>query len=146
VYHGIDLHEVPDPVQQLPNEGLPARGTNVSLQDHCEPPPDAAAKGGSAFRGGTQFPSSPHAAEGAAYWAKEGGYVVEIEGAPWWDANALLDGKIPTPTGFRGLLMIGEGERVIWGEVTPDGIKRIGVVKSSMIGDRLWVQWIWERR
>jgi hypothetical protein len=131
-YHGTDT-----PPSVALSEGFPGRGTDLSLHGHAE------AKGNSAFRGTTEFPSGPNpdAPSGAAYWAGEGGWVYEIRNVPTWDVNALLEGRVKTPEGFRGNLMVGEGESAIPARVTPDKIVRYGQVVESR--GRLYVKdWI----
>jgi hypothetical protein len=95
----------------------------------------------SAFRGATALLSDPELGQGAAYWADEGGYVVEVRGAPWWDVNALLENKIPTPGGMRGPLMHGENELALAARVTPTHIVRVGRV-VRLPSNRLVVEWI----
>jgi hypothetical protein len=67
--------------------------------------------------------------------------VVEVNGAPWWDVNMLLEYKIPTLGGLRSPLMHGENELALAGRIPPENIKRIGRV-IRLPSNRLTVQWI----
>ena len=116
-------------------EGLPARGTNWSLLEHSEQ------RGNSAFRGTTQVASNPSTEGGAAYWAGEGGLVFDVRDVPLWDINSLLEGRVPTPGGFRGNLMYGENEMATLSRIPPERIYRYGVVIESR-GRLLVGEWI----
>lgn len=117
--------------------GLPARGNDWRLRDHVE-----ASGPTSAFRGVTDVVSEPVSGNGAAYWAGCGGWVYEIRGVPSWEVNATLEGRIPTPTGFRGNLMTAEQEIAIPAAVPPERIKAYGLVEEDGSG-RLFVRrWI----
>jgi hypothetical protein len=94
----------------------------------------------SAFRGTSSVPSDPANESGAAYFAGEGGYVYEIRRVPTWDVNKALQGRVGQTGSIRGNLMHGEGEYAIPARVTPDKIKRWGVVKSNSRG-QLYVEW-----
>ena len=108
--------------------GLPQRGENINIQRHAEGGKD------SAFRGVTRVISDPTTNNGAAYWADVGGYVYEIVGVPTWDVNKPLQGRIPTPGGFRDHLMVAENEFIIPAYIKPKYIKRWGVVDRDVNG------------
>lgn len=88
-------------------DGLPARGTDVGLENQVVQGANRA------FRGTTATPMTPTGEAGAAHWAGEGGWVYQIDGVPTWDVNALLEGQRVTPGGFAGNLMAGELEGAI---------------------------------
>jgi hypothetical protein len=118
-------------------KGLPERGTNWDLQNHVEGGPD------SALRGGTVLAFDPVTGQGAAAWAGEGNWIYLIEGMPSWDANGLLEGRIPRPGGFRGNALFGECEHAIPARVPPEYIKRYGKVELDGRGGlrvRIWIQ------
>lgn len=68
---------------------------------------------------------------GAALWGR---YIYEICEYPGYDLVTLFEGKIPCPTGFRGLLMHGEQEIAIPAEVPMRQITRAGTVKTNTRG------------
>jgi uncharacterized protein DUF4157 len=138
------FHGTQEPPEQVMKSGLPARGDNWDLQNHAEElwhyKPAGQQVNDSAFRGTSSVPSDPANQSGAAYFAGEGGYVYEIRGVPTWDVNKALQGRVGPTGSMRGNLMHGEGEYAIPARVTPDKIKRWGVVKSNTRG-QLYVEW-----
>jgi hypothetical protein len=82
IYHGWNDRDHLRSV--IEGKGLPAIGTNWNIQEHTE----AKNPSNTAFRSGTPMLASPEPdlAQGAVYWAGEGGLVYAIE-TPYWDAN-----------------------------------------------------------
>jgi hypothetical protein len=138
------FHGTKEPPEQVMKSGLPARGNNWDLHNHAEElwhyEPASQQVNDSAFRGTSSVPSDPANESGAAYFAGEGGYVYEIRRVPTWDVNKALQGRVGQTGSIRGNLMHGEGEYAIPARVTPDKIKRWGVVKSNSRG-QLYVEW-----
>jgi hypothetical protein len=116
--------------------GFPKRGTDWRLLEHAEQ------RGGSAFRGTTPVVSEPVSGNGAAYWARLGGWVFEIRGVPTWNVNKQLGGRVKRGTKFGGNLMCGEQEFAIVSEVPPERIKRYGQVVEDRMGRLLVRDWI----
>lgn len=54
-------------------DGLPARGNDIDLIRHAEPPPARTEE--SAFRGTVNFPISPARNVGACFWAGADGFM-----------------------------------------------------------------------
>ncbi|MEM7586706.1 MAG: hypothetical protein AAF560_25175 [Acidobacteriota bacterium] len=101
-------------------DGLPARGPNLSIEDHVNQAKD------SAFRGTTSEILTPDG-QGAGAWADVGGWVYEIDGVPMWDANLALEGRRKIAVGlggYGGNLMHGELEKTILAHVPAERIKR----------------------
>jgi hypothetical protein len=130
-YHGTST--IPPEIALV--RGLPGRGDDLRLQEHSE------SKSHSAFRGLTEFVSDPVSGNGAAYWADEGGWVYEVRGVPIWDVNTLLEGRVPTPNGFRGNLMYGESELATLAAVPPERIKAWGRVEADSQGRLAVLRW-----
>lgn len=115
LYYGSDRDQPADVFAK----GLEARGNNTDLLNHVKEGPDRA------FRGTTREVIQPDGSAGAGAWAKEGGWVYEIDGVRGWDANRSLDGRVPKPDGtFGGNPMYGEHEVSILAGVPPSRIKR----------------------
>lgn len=138
--HGFHGMRVPEgsTVEDLFNAGLPLKGTNLDLINHV--------KGGedTAFRGTAPFLVSPQKEFGGPlYWAEEGGIVVEIEGAPMFDTNQLLEGRIASATGrFGGNPYTAEAENAVLADVKPENIKRIAFVEEGRGGNLKLGEWI----
>jgi len=132
LYHGTDEH----PHSSTRVGGLPAKGTDLELLHHAEPPPGVAPN--SAFRGATLFVLSLLRDAGAALW---GQYVYEISAYPGYDVVTLLQGRIPCPGGFRGVLMQAEQEIAIPAEVPLARITRAGIVKPNLRGLPI-IEWV----
>ncbi len=117
VYYGTgNTNLAPDRVH---SEGLPMRGGNLSLQDHVEEASD------SAFRGTTSHILTPDGQQGAGAWADVGGWVYEIDGVGFWDANLALEGRRKIAGGLGGHggnLMRGENEMSILAHVPRERI------------------------
>jgi RHS repeat-associated protein len=131
VYHGTS--EVTPEIAL--SEGLPARGTDLSLLNHVE------AKGNSAFRGATKVVATPDGEGGAAVWAGKGGWVYKLSSA-FWDVNNILEGRVETPTGFRGNRMFGEQELTIPAKILPEQIESYGQVSETSRGVPIVRKWI----
>jgi hypothetical protein len=122
--------------QKIYRGGLPARGSNTDLADHANSnAPD------SAFRGATTAPVSQAQNAGAAYWAGEGGLVVEFTNVRGYDVNQALDGRVRTVQGFGGSRYAGEQEIAVPGAIPPENIGRVGVVVTLPTGQKR-VEWI----
>jgi hypothetical protein len=52
---------------------------------------------------------------GAAYWADEGGIVIELKNVPGYDVNAALEGRVRTVRGYEGNPKFGEQEIAVPG-------------------------------
>ncbi len=130
VYHGTS-----SVTQQECNalNGLPAKGKDIDLIRHIEPPPNRAEA--SAFIGTVQFPVSPAHDAGAAYWAGDGGWVYHIREWPGYDIDRLLQGRIPDGKGgYRNPLMYGEQEVAIPARVPMKKIEKVGRVRMARGG------------
>ncbi|MEZ4403849.1 MAG: hypothetical protein R3B06_27750 [Kofleriaceae bacterium] len=115
LYYGTDSEQ---PAQVFA-KGLEARGNNTDLLNHVTQGPDRA------FRGTTRWIIQSRGESGAGVWAKEGGWVYEIDGVRGWDANASLEHRVPWPDGtHRGNPMRGEHEISILAGVPSSRIKR----------------------
>jgi hypothetical protein len=125
LYHGTDDH----PPGFVRVGGLPSKGTDLELWHHAEPPPGN--QGKSAFRGSTQLLISTLQDAGAALWGK---WVYEVQSYPGYDVAAELEGKIPCPGGFRGVLMSAEQEIAIPAEVPVLSISNAGEVRRNSRG------------
>lgn len=122
VFHGSG--EQPDCVNS--NRGLARRGCDIELHRHAEPL-NGISNPDSAFRGCTPFLSCVCSGQGAPEWAGDGGFIYRIEGWPFYDVVALLEGRIPDGTGgFRGLRLTGECELAIPAPVPIDCVTGIG--------------------
>jgi hypothetical protein len=108
LYHGTDEH----PHNSARVSGLPAKGTDLELLHHAEPPPGITPN--SAFRRRTQYVLSMLHDAGAALWGR---WVYEVSAYPGYDLVTLLDGRIPCPGGFRGVTMPAEQEIAIPAQV-----------------------------
>ena len=104
-------------------EGVPLKGVCVDLLRH-------AGKGsGSRFRGTTPILVVNEAlGQGAMCWADVGGWVYELDNIPGWDVERLLDGKVPTASGFGGAPYPGEMEGAIDSRIPGSMIRRGGQV------------------
>lgn len=131
LYHGTDRH----PHNSVRTAGLPRKGTDLELLRHAEPPYEA--QSNSAFRGTTQFLLSALRDAGAALW---GQFIYEVSDYPGYDIEALLNGRIPCPGGFRGVLMQGEQEIAIPAEVPLPNVTKAGRVKANSRGQPV-VEW-----
>lgn len=135
---GKDAKEM---IQKIFKEGLPERGKNMDLDRHAKEMDvnSPVFEQRSAYRGTTQQPATMNG-QGAAYWADEGGLVLEIKGVATWDVNAELAGRIKKLDGsFGGNLMHAELEHAILSLVPPERILRIGIVSESRTG-RMFVK------
>jgi hypothetical protein len=129
LYHGA---ETPTPAEVEAAGGLPAKGKNVDLIAHAEPPPGA--PDDSAFRGCTVHLLFPSGDAGAALW---GSWVFEIRNFPGYDINTELQGRIPTVGGFRGPLMHAELEIAVPAEVPLRHLSQAGEVRGNSRGKRV---------
>jgi hypothetical protein len=121
-------------------DGLPARGDDVDLIRHVEPPPTRERE--SAFRGTCVFPKMACGTAGAVFWAGEDGYVVDIRDYPGYNISELLDGRIPNGMGgFRGPNNPAEQETAIPARVPMSYIARCGHVVAGRRG-QLVVDWL----
>ena len=144
LYHGTDNATLGLPssmstneaAQQIYANALPARGTNIDLIEHTiNNAPDRA------FRGTTVTPISQERNAGAAYWAGEGGLVIEIKGARGYDVNAALEGRVMQNGRYGGNPKFGEQEIAVPGVVSPGMISRIGVPVVKPNG-QLTIDWL----
>src|ERR1700733_7161608 len=126
----------PTPAAVEAANGLPAKGSNLELIDHAEPPPGRA--NDSAFRGCTEMYLSPFGDAGAALW---GPWVYHIGDYPGYDINRLLEGRIPTPGGFRSPIMPAELEVAVPAGVPMANLRRVGEVQTNAWG-RPKVTWL----
>ncbi len=55
--------------------------------------------------------------------------------------NLDLEGRVPTPAGFRGNLMHGECELAVPARVPAEDIARWGVVEEDSVGHLLVREW-----
>ncbi|WP_279508562.1 RHS repeat-associated core domain-containing protein, partial [Hahella sp. CR1] len=132
--HGQGFHGMRIPngmtIEDLFEKGLPRKGDNYDLVNH--------AKGGqdTAFRGTSPFIISPDKTYGGPLeWADDGGILVEIDGAPMFNVNELLDGRVQGPNGeYGGNPFPAEAENAVFAEVKPEHIKRIAVVEKGERG------------
>lgn len=130
LYHGT-AEESPEIFTE--NSGLPARGKDVDLIRHVEPP--VARDETSAFRGTVPYPQSPALDAGACHWAGAGGWVYEIKNYLGYDINQVLEGRVPNGIGgFRNPHTTGEQEVAIPARVPNAFVARIGYVKSRRRG------------
>ncbi len=122
------------------NRGLPAKGSDIDLIRHVEPPPQR--KEESAFRGTTPFPRSPiDDRTGAIYWAGDGGFLYQIQNWKGYNISELLDGRIKNGMGmFRSPHMTAEHETAVPARVPAEFIKRIGRVSENDHGQPI-VKW-----
>jgi hypothetical protein len=132
LYHGTDSPTVDE---ARSGGGLAAKGDDLELIHHAEPLAGASRQ--SAFRGTVQVPLSAILDSGAALWGR---WVYQITDYPGYDINSLLQGRIPTPGGFRGPLMRGEQEIAIPAEVPLVNIALAGEVIQGSRGPK--VQWL----
>jgi hypothetical protein len=126
--------------QQIYANGLPARGTNIDLIEHAlNNAPDRA------FRGTTAVPLSQEKNAGAAYWADDGGLVIEMKGVRGYDVNAALDGRVMQNGRYGGNPKFGEQEIAVPGAISPEMITRIGVPGRTSRGTQT-INWIERQR
>jgi Domain of unknown function (DUF4157) len=132
VYHGNDF----TPAEVRSAGGFKAAGDNWDLVRHTEDLSRFEGTSDSAFRGATGLPRD------AAQW---GEWVYEIEGMPAWDTAKILQGKIKVAGvgEHRGVLMHGEVEHSIPGEIPLKNIVRFGrsVQVGKGVGVREWFTW-----
>ena len=115
-------------------QGLPGRGTSLSLEEH------ALGKPNSAFRGTTVLPVSPNGDSGAALWAGEGGWVFQLRGVASWDVNKHLEGGMRR-SGLRISNPVrGEQEHAVLAHVPAERILRYGRVSAHPATGRLVVK------
>ncbi|CRM19842.1 hypothetical protein [Pseudomonas sp. 24 E 13] len=104
-------------------EGLPLKGFCVDLLRHAGKGHD------SRFRGTTPFLMvNETLGQGAMCWAELGGWVYELDNIPGWNVEKLLNGKVPTVSGFTGAPYPGEMEGAIDSRIPPSMIRRAGQV------------------
>jgi hypothetical protein len=79
---------------------------------------------------------------GAAYWADEGGIVIELKNVPGYDVNAALEGRVRTVRGYEGNPKFGEQEIAVPGPIKPEQITRVGVVtkRANGIVEIKWIE------
>lgn len=129
LYHG-NAYESPILFDQ--NDGLPARGNDIELIRHIEPPPGRIEE--SAFRGTVHYPLSPALEAGACFWAGDGGWLYEVHNYPGYDIHQMLAGRVPNGKGgFRDPLMK-EQEIAIPARVIRSAVPRVGVVSERRRG------------
>jgi len=68
---------------------------------------------------------------------------VEVDGAPMFNVNELLEGRIESPTGrFGDNPFTAEAENAVFADVKPEHIKRIALVKEGKRGGLKRGEWI----
>ncbi|MDM5182261.1 hypothetical protein PO883_34410, partial [Massilia sp. DJPM01] len=146
LYHGTNNSYLGLPSSMTPAQvakelfanGLPARGKNIDLIEHALKNVDDRA-----FRGTTQVPLTQEQNAGAAFWADEGGVVIEIKGASGYDVNAALEGRVwSVNKGYGGNPSFGEQEIAVAGAIAPNMISRVGVVQLDARTGRKKIVWI----
>ncbi|GAB2899069.1 RHS repeat domain-containing protein [Microbulbifer echini] len=142
VMHGKGFHGMRIPegmsIDDLFANGLPAKSNNNDLISHANGGED------SAFRGTAPFIKSPMADYGGPIdWADEGGIVVKIEGAPMFNVNELLEGRVENAFGgFGGNRFTAEAENAVFADVKSEHIKAIAKVKEGPRGRLELDEWI----
>jgi len=129
-YHGVAQLDV----RKLLTKGLEVRGSNTEIENHV------LAGGGSAFRGTTPYVVSPDGSSGAALWAREGGWVIQIADVPTWDANRHLEHQLNRSGLNLSNPVRGEVERLVPGYIPPQHIVRYGKVVEQEGTKRLYVK------
>lgn len=101
-FHGVDSSTDIDKVFQ---HGLPARGSNFRIFEHVF----GLSGANSAFRGTTASPLISNLGglqAGAAHWAGDGGWVLEIRDVPTWGVDEASQADVPVfgivYTGIQG--------------------------------------------
>lgn len=89
LFHGTNLYSP----AQVKASGIPQKGNNWDLLEHCMGHPN------SAFRGCTDSPIMQVPFAGAAHWAGADGWVYELVGIPSWHVAGLLDHNTPVRPG-----------------------------------------------
>lgn len=135
VYHGDDM----SPAAVKASGGFPAKGSNWDLVNHSEEIGlRTTGVNDSALRGASRHLVTPDGEGGAIHWGK---WVYEIRGMPTYDLEQLLQGRVQTPGGYRGVLMVGELETAIPARIPLSYIVRYGRVGYRSNGRPAVVEW-----